>query len=231
MSSYASRPRRKPEVPWLTEALVSWCSYYITSSLVPSSRLAYTSALQSYHRFCHAHQFPPEPTADTLSFFLTYQGHSLRPQTLSSYLSGICNQLEIVYPQVRTLQQSLIVKRTLTGIHRVHGVAVKRKRPLLPSDLQFVIDRLGSSSDHDDLLFVSQILIGFNQLLHLAELCISDNPQLFDVRLFMRRFDVSIQPDFVHLLLPGHKADKFFAGSHLLLQPSPSPIAPIPFFL
>ena len=108
---------------------------------------------------------------------------------------------------------------------------MKRKCPLLPSDLQLVIDCMGSSPAHDDILFIAQHLIEFNQLLQLAELCLPDNSQLFDMRLSMKRFDVRIQPDFVHLLLPGHKADKFFAGLHLLLQLPELPIGPIPFFL
>ena len=231
MSSSDRRPRHEPEVPWSTDALISWRSYYVTSSLAPSSRLSYTSALQSYHRFCRLHQFPTEPTADSLSFYLTYCSHSLRPRTLSSYLSGICSQLEAFYPQVRSLRQSPIVRRTLAGIHRIHGTAARRKRPLLVSDLTLVIDRFGSSLDFDDVLFVAQLLVGFNQLLRLAELCIPDNPQLFDVRLFMKRFQVDVGSDVIHLLLPGHKADKFFAGSHLLLQRVSSPISPFPFFL
>ena len=116
-----------------------------------------------------ASPFSTEPTADTLSFFLTYRSHSLHPQTLSSYLSGICTQLEVFYPQVRTLRQSPIVWRTLAGIHRVHGASVMRKRPLLPSDLLSVIERLGSSSNFDNQLFLSQLLVGFNQLLCLPK--------------------------------------------------------------
>ena len=228
MSPSDCRPRHAPEVPWSTDELVSWRSFYITSSLVPSSHLAYTSALQSYHQFCQLHHFPTEPMADTLSFFLTYRSHTLRPQTLSSYLSGICSQLEAFYPQVRALRQTAIVRRTLAGIHRVHGVAAVRKCPLLPSDLQCAIDRFGASSDYDDVLFLTQLLVGFNQLLRLAELCIPDNPQLFDVRLSMKHFTVRLGPDFIQLLLPGHKADRFFAGSHLLLQNQPLPISCLP---
>ena len=231
MSSSASRPRRAPEEPWSTEALILWRSYYVTSSLAPSSRLSYTSALQSYHRFCQLHDFPTKPLADTLSFLLTYRSHSLRPQTLSSYLSGICNQLEAFYPQVRALRQSPIVRHTLAGIHRVHSTSAHRKRPLLPADLQVAIDHFGSSPDYDDALFLAQLLVGFDQLLRLAELCCPDNPQLFDVRRSMRRFDVTVGPEHLQLLLPGNKTDKFFAGSQLLLQRWSDPICPVPYLL
>ena len=121
MSDHSSQPGKPPDTPWSHDSLVAWCSYYVVSSLAPASQLAYTSALKSYHEFCHLHQLSPEPAVDSLSFFLTYRSLQLRPQTLSSYLSGICNQLEVFYPQVRELRRAPIVRHTLAGIHRVHG--------------------------------------------------------------------------------------------------------------
>ena len=47
-------------------------------------------------------------------------------------------------------------------------------------DLKVVHDDLKSSSDHDDLLFLSQILIGFHALLCLSELCFPDHLILQD---------------------------------------------------
>ena len=230
MSSPAGQPRQAPDEPWSTKGLISWHSFYVTSSLVPSLCLSYTSA-QSYQRFCRLHNFPTELTADMLSFFLTYQSHSLHPKTLSSYLSGICNQLEVFHPQIRTLWQSPIVHRTLTGIHHVHGTSTRHKPPLLPSDLHVAIDQFGSSKDYDDTLFLTQLLVGFNQLLRLAKLCGPDNPQLFDVCRSMRHFDIVVAPDHLQLLLPGHKANKFFAGSHLLIPRHSDPVCPFPYVL
>ena len=71
-NSMPSQPRDLPEVPWSLATLITWCSYYISSSLAPSTCLVYTSALKSYHCFCQAHDFPLKPTTDSLSFFLTY---------------------------------------------------------------------------------------------------------------------------------------------------------------
>ena len=155
---------------------MTWRSYYIASSLAPSTCLAYTSALQSYHSFCHLHNFPLDPTVNILGFFLTFCSLNLRPQTLSSYLSGICSQLEIFYPQICELCRLLIVCRTLAGIHCVHGTATKRKRPLLPTNLDLLLNAYSSSPHHDNLLFLTQVLVGFNQLLRLAELCAPNDP-------------------------------------------------------
>ena len=95
---------RQPDSPWTHESLMSWRSFYI--SLVPSLRLSYQSALQLYLHFYSLHQIPSEPSADSLSLFLTYHAHSVCPQTLALYLSATCNQLELAYPQVQALCQT-----------------------------------------------------------------------------------------------------------------------------
>ena len=56
---------------WPSDLLRSWRSYYIDSSLEPSSHLSYTSALQSYKDFCTRHNLDFDPTTDTLSLFIT----------------------------------------------------------------------------------------------------------------------------------------------------------------
>ena len=45
----------------------------------------------------------------------------------------------------------------------------------------------------------------------------SDDPQLYDVRKSMKCFNVSLSPVSAELLLPGHKADRFFNRSQLLI--------------
>ena len=186
------------------------------------------SALKSYHDFCHAHGFPIEPTADTLSFFLTYRSLILCPQTLSSYLSGICDQLEVFYPRVCKLCRLPVVGHTLAGIHCVHSVHIHCKRPLVPADLQLLISEHGATLDHNDLLFLLQVLVGFNQLLQLTELCSPDDDCLYNVCKYMKRYSLIIDADTVHILLPTHKADKIFSRLHLLIRRDTSPIFPLP---
>ena len=123
-----------------------------------------------------------------------------------------------------------MVCRTLAGIHRIHGQPVQRKSPLSAVDLQRVRDLLGVPLAYDDLLFVTQLFLGFDQLLRLGELCISDDARLFDVRRSMKRYDVHCSSDTVRLLLPGHKADRFFEGNTLQFSRSSSPVAPFDLF-
>ena len=173
------------------------------------------------------HRLDFDPTPDTLSLFIRFKSHAIGPNSVLSYLSAVVSQLEPYHPNIRVARQSPLVCRTLAGIQCVHSHPVCRKQPLAASDLQLVSSRLHSSPNHDDLLFVAQLFVGFDQLLRLAELCISDDPCLFDAWKPMKRFDVTIQDNSVRLILLCHKADQFFEGSTLLLCPSPSPINPI----
>lgn len=231
MSSLHLPPRPSHDSPWTRDQLESWRSFYVNSSLAPSSRLSYSSAVRSYHRFCQDHQFPPEPSVDSLSFYLAYRSHSVCPQTLSTYLSAICNQLELEYPFIRELRQHPLVKHTVLGVHRVHAAPSRRKLPLMLTDLQRMVQRYAVSTVFDDQLFLAQLLTGFHQLLRLAELCVPDNPALFDVRKPMKRFEVRISPASIRLLLPAHKSDQFFSGSQLYLFSDAAETCPYPALL
>ena len=180
MSSSRRRPHVVQDTPWSSYSLQSCRAYYLDSALAPTLRLSYSSALQAYRAFCTLHGYPLNPTPDTLSLFIIFKSHALRPSSVSSYLSAVISQLKLFYPNVRMARQSPLVKRTLAGIHRVHGAPIHRKQPMLPEHLIQLVSQLGSSIAYNDILFLAQVMVGFDQLLRLAELCIPDNPKLFD---------------------------------------------------
>jgi hypothetical protein len=47
------------------------------------------------------HGFDFDPTPLTLARFVVYMSHHIQPRSVSTYLSGICNQLEVTFPHVR----------------------------------------------------------------------------------------------------------------------------------
>ncbi|KIJ47457.1 hypothetical protein M422DRAFT_164044 [Sphaerobolus stellatus SS14] len=81
--------------PWSFERLVCECTVAISLSLESSTSAAYKSHLQSYLAFCHNNNLPINPTSNTLSFYVVYMCHHLKPITVSTYLSGICHLLEL----------------------------------------------------------------------------------------------------------------------------------------
>ena len=123
-------------------------------------------------------------------------------------------------------RQSPLVRRTLAGIHRVHGNPVHRKQPLTPNDLLQVAHCFPDPIDYDDLLFKTLLFVGFDQLLHLGKLCPPYDPRLYNVHHSLKCYEVCLSPSVVRLLLLGHKGNKFFEGSTLQFSCSTDPISP-----
>ena len=156
-----------------------------------------------------------DPTEDTLSLYITFCALYVRPGTIRSYLSGICACLEADFPYIRCTRVSPLVLRMLTGVKRVHGTTVRCSTPLTTSDLLLVVCASFWERDYDSVLFVTLLLVGFDQLLRLSELCVPDSGRYWDSHRLMLCCRVVPSSDSFALHLPRHKADRFFAGSEL----------------
>lgn len=210
--------RQPLRAPWTRERLEHERAVVLGNAIDSSSAAAYSSALQSYISFCRSHGFSIDPTPDTLSFYTVYMCHHIKPESVNSYLSGICNQLEPYYPHVRPNRRHQLVARTLRGCKKLRAVATTRKRPLMRSELSALQPHYMSSSSHDELLFFVILLVGFHGLMCLGELVWPDKQSLQDYRKVTKRSSVELLPDGFSFFLPGHKADRFFEGNRILLQ-------------
>jgi hypothetical protein len=195
-------------------------------SIDENSNNTYTSHLNSYLTFCKLHCFPVEPTEQTLSFFTVFMSSHIKPDSVDSYLSGIANQLEGFFPDVRKNRNSILVSRTLAGCKRRFGTAVNRKRPLSRADLLFLVLKIGLSESHDDMLFLAMIIIGFYALLRLAEMAFPDKLKMRNYKKVTLRHTVKISSTAFSFLLPGHKADRFFEGNTILIRKNDLQIDP-----
>ncbi|KIY47679.1 hypothetical protein FISHEDRAFT_44724 [Fistulina hepatica ATCC 64428] len=202
------RARQPQRVPWPRSRLEFERAVAIGASIDPSSTLTYSSALQSYLTFCRLHGFPIDPTPDTLSFYVVYMCHHIKPSSVNSYLSGICSQLEPFFPHVRHTRSSNIVRRTLTGCLKLYSSPTQRKRPLHRDELLRIAPRFTSTTIFDDILWWTMLLTGFYGLLRLGELVIPDNTLLRDDRKLVRRLSVHFEPTAFSFHLPTHKADR-----------------------
>ncbi|KAJ3473685.1 hypothetical protein NLI96_g12876 [Meripilus lineatus] len=142
--------------------------------------------------------------------------HHIKPTSVDSYLSGICHQLEHLYPEVRKARQSHLVARTLKGCKRLYNTPTKRKRPLSTDDLEILLNSFPPLS-HDNLLFRTLLLCGFFALHRLGELAWPDNPKARSSRKLIRRASVTFETDTCSYTLPGHKGDALFEGSTVVL--------------
>ena len=155
------KSKQKRRHAWTRERLLRERAIALGQAIDTSTWKNYGSALNSYLSFVRLHDFPVEPTADTISFFTVFMSHHIKPDSVDTYLSGICQQLEPYFPSVRTIRKSMLCKRTLTGCKRLRGVPTIRKRALTLQDLLIVIHHYRHSTSHDDLLFLCLLLTGF----------------------------------------------------------------------
>ncbi|KJA21355.1 hypothetical protein HYPSUDRAFT_108311, partial [Hypholoma sublateritium FD-334 SS-4] len=168
------------------------------------------------------HNFPIDPTPDTLSFFVVYMCHPdhVKPNTVKSYLSGICNQLEIFFPNVREARRSQIVTRTLTGCTKLRAVGVNRKRAITFDEIGDLHTSIANSSSYDDSLFLAICHSSFHGLLRIGESVWPDKRSLQDYHKVVPRSSVALSDATYEFTLPGHKAVRLFEGSRVLYHRS-----------
>lgn len=176
----SSRQRVLPV--WSRETFDREISIAITNSLDANTRAAYTSALNSYLTFCQRHEFPIDPTIQTLSYYTIYMCHFIKPSSVDSYLSGIVSELEPYFPDVRANRLSPNIRSVLSGMKRSRGYSKQRARALTTTDLRALSNALSSSQQHDDLLFLTQVLSGVHGLLRSGEITQPDKTSLRDPR-------------------------------------------------
>ena len=219
MISLTPRARQPDRLPWTRERLEKERAIAIGASIDASSVASYSSALNSYVNFCRIHEFPVDPTPDTLSFYTVFMCHHIKPKSVESYLSGICSQLEPFFPKVLEIRRHRLVTKTLQGCKKLRGCATSRKRPLTRSELGVLSPRYNvPGTPHDDLLFFSILLTGFHGLMRLGELTWPDRKDLHDYRKIIMRNSVHVNSESYEFYLPGHKGDRFFEGNRVIIR-------------
>ncbi len=223
--------RQKAREPWTLEKLYHERCLALGSAIDTSTLGPYNSALNSYITFCKIHNFPIQPTVDTMSYYTVFMSAHIKPESVSTYLSGICNRLENFFPDVREIRNSPIVSRTLKGCKRLKGSEVKRKAPLSREDIRHAIKTLTPSSEYDDALFLTILVTSFNGLLRLAELSMPDAKKSRNWRKVVRRMSVKWLPEGYTFFLPAHKADTAFEGNKVIIPNDDDPsFNPLPVF-
>jgi len=223
----ARQPLREP---WTCERLFRERAIALGQAIDNSTWKNYGSTLNSYLNFIKMHDFPLEPTPDMLSLFTVYMSHHIKPNSISTYLSSICQQLEPYFPDVHSAHNSALVHRTLQGCRRLCAVPTSRKCALTLGDLNTVVNALGHSTNYDDRLFLAQLLTGFFALFHLGEMTYPDDPTLCDPRKVTKHNSMRVSDQTFQMFLPGHKADRFFEGNVIIVCKNQHAFDPHKFF-
>jgi hypothetical protein len=230
MLNAVTRDRQPPRLAWSREKLLRERTVALGHAIELSTFQTYNSHLQSYLTFCKIHSFPIDPTPDTLSFFVVFMSHHIKPASVAAYISGICNTLEPHFPHVRSARNSPLVSRSLAGMRKLRGSPVSlQKRALTPDDLSALLAAFVAPS-HDNFLFLSMLFTGFSALLRLGEMTISNSPAKCSSKKITARHTLSLSPTQFSFQLPFHKADRFYQGSKIIVLAKPdTPLDPLPF--
>jgi len=220
--------RQPVRPPWTHERLVRERAIALGHAIDRSTKSSYNSGTNSYLTFCHLHHRPIDPTPETLSFFTVFMCHHINPKSVDNYLSGVCNNLEGYFPHVRASRNSALVSRTLAGCKRLYGRPTRRKRALTRDDLLIVHNDLAHSQSHDDLLFLTLLLLGFNALLRLGELVWPDKTTHRSYRKLSLRTSVRLHPNNYSFSIPASKTDRIFEGNRIIVKDhtAPNPLEP-----
>ena len=204
------------------ETLVRERALVLSNSIDISTSQSYGSALNSWIAFIQMHHFPLEPNPDTLSFFVVFMSHHIRPKSVKSYLSGLVQQLEPDYPSIREIRKNQLVTKVMKGCEKMRGRAIRRKLPLAILDLKQMVNIFSFSQKHDDLLLAALVVTGFHGLLRLGELTFPDSSYLRDWRKVTKRSSLVVHKHQYEFFLPAHKADRVFEGNKVLICSFPS---------
>lgn len=197
-----------------------------------STAKTYGSALNSYLNFVKIHKFSVEPTIDTLSFYIVFMCDHIRPKSVASYLSGICNQLEPYFENIRKVRKSSMVERTLRGCLKSKGATVRRKAALATDDVRRILEGTTDNKSHNTLLFRAMLVTGFCGLMRLGELALQNDASLDNYRKVTRRSSAQISgTDSYSFTLRAHKADAFFEGNKIIISSKQFQFDPVPTFV
>ena len=216
---------------WTLTKLAQAHATALSNSVDLSTQQSYGLALNSWLAFVNLHEFPFEPTLETLSYFIVYMSHHINPQSVKCYLSDLVQQLEPNYPTIRDLRNSRHITKVMCSCLKMNTKAVSRKSTLSLDDVCLVCDRFKHSISHNDLLFVAMLSTGFHGLLRLGELTLPDSSSIRDWCKVTQHQSLVLRHNEFEFLLPAHKADHFFEGNCVLIRAFSSSFDPVPVFL
>lgn len=195
------------------------------NAITATSRMKYSSAVNSFYAFCAREGCLPIPDVSTLCAYISStcrfvgpSGKPVSPRTVKSYLYGIASKFRAAYPEIDSTINSRRVRDVMNGCLRAFSQPVRRKDPLSVFDL--VTAYTGLAPNYDNLLFFTLLSTGFFALHCLGELTVPDTIAKRLVRKIILRSTLRFSTcrKFAQYVLPYHKGDPFFLGSPVLLS-------------
>ena len=144
--------------------------YFCCQGVAPSTRSIYQSALRKFAEFCSLYSIiTPFPVSESI---LSYLGcKTLSPQTIKTYLTGICHmQITLGLPEPRAFSSLPMLHLVQSGIQRTHAQRLsspaKIRLPITPAILRKIQEQWSAkSADLDTLMLWAAAVLCFFWLL------------------------------------------------------------------
>ena len=202
MMDLSPMSRQPPWDAWILERLNTELTINLGMAIKHSIHRSYIYALNSYITFCCIHGFDIKPTQHTLALYIvTFQSTYINPKSVDTYLSSICNQIELNFPDVHSTWKSTLVSHALQGVKHHFRALTHQKLPLTEANLLEVLIVYGPSPSHNNILFQ----LGSSQAKSASWDSQNDTLSICDYN------------EVICFWFLGHKADQFFEGNCLFI--------------
>lgn len=212
-------PRRSHRPSLSLLALSAFSSHLIHAALAKSTHRGYASNNRLWFLFTKTYSLPSTPTAYSLTLYAAFLAHR-GIKLVNKYFSALAYKYASRVKDWDAIRSHPDVTRAIRGAHRQNAATTRRSPPLLPAELEaLVAHALSPSATYDDLLAATITIIGFGGLLRLGELVEPSHSEDRDPRKYIKRSDTRITAgdEQFHTLLPYHKADRLWQGSHIVI--------------
>ncbi|GAA5878261.1 hypothetical protein JCM1840_002365 [Sporobolomyces johnsonii] len=217
--TFAPRARGSPKphlkTPFLPIAELRYRRRLLWEAAIAAMTSAvYERAYQSWTVFTLAYAFPPFPSPDTLSLYVTHRAPNIVPSTLAGELSGLAFYFKAIdTARWNDARASPEVGRALMGNTKLNPHTPKKARPVAIEDLERAVRTSLARGTYDSLLWAAMAVVAFFSCSRAQELTTYDNPLFRDSRKQILRHTVRVSPSGFSASLPYHKADPLYTGS------------------
>ena len=204
--------------------------YYLAMSIAPSTRRNYSSAVDTYNRFCNQHQLTPFPPHEqTLILFATHIASFSSHSNVKLHLSGIKHHA-IIHNYYIPFRDYLRLYLLMRGIKRSQGRSrsLPKRLPITPSLLRIIKDNLFNSSRlfEDKIMIWAAITTAFFGFLRISEYT-SHKKSAHDPSTTLLFTDIAISNHSAAVHIKTSKTDPFRHGVTVRLQENNTDICPV----
>ena len=198
----------------------------VLNGIAPSTSRVYSSARNTFLRFCSRLNFNPLPASEhTLILFVAELHQSKATSTIHTYLAGI-RHFHIISGYANPLDNKPKLQLALKGCKRIKPPRSCTRLPITPYILREIKSTL--SKNFDDTMIWAAMCMGFFGFLRAGEFTVDG---AFDPSAHLSLQDISVNshtnPSIIRVTIKKSKTDQFGTGAYIFLARTNSDLCPV----